>query len=270
MNTIRRGDRGELVTALQSFLRGYPAVTNQVQVDGRFGPGTEAAVKSYQKAKGLLDDGIVGNSTLAALLTDGMALVDVSRNDSYPATPALTALVSNAKRAAIFGSYQFVGAPTKGNPEAIKITGDWEDKNIVTFQVPQLIRRGISTTGRVRTHRLAQKPMLELWQAWEDAGLLRQVLTFDGAFVARYIRGSRSTLSNHAFGSAFDINAEWNGLGQVPARPGKEGCVYELVAIANKLGWYWGGHFTRRDGMHFELSQELAKAQQKKLDLLNA
>jgi len=29
----------------------------------------------------------------------------------------------------------------------------------------------------------------------------------------------------------------------------------KLVPIANELGFYWGGHFTRRDGMHFELAK---------------
>jgi hypothetical protein len=33
--------------------------------------------------------------------------------------------------------------------------------------------------------------------------------------------------------------------------------VRELVEIANEWGFYWGGHFTRKDGMHFEIAKIL-------------
>ncbi|MBP0649891.1 M15 family metallopeptidase, partial [Mycobacterium tuberculosis] len=57
---------------------------------------------------------------------------------------------------------------------------------------------------------------------------------------------------------AFDINAEWNPLGVEPAAMGAKGCVRELVPIANRFGFYWGGHFsTRADGMHFEVAKLL-------------
>ncbi|MBP0575977.1 M15 family metallopeptidase [Mycobacterium tuberculosis] len=39
---------------------------------------------------------------------------------------------------------------------------------------------------------------------------------------------------------------------------GAKGCVRELVPIANRFGFYWGGHFsTRADGMHFEVAKLL-------------
>lgn len=34
-----------------------------------------------------------------------------------------------------------------------------------------------------------------------------------------------------------------------------KGSVRELVPIANEHGFYRGGHFSRRDGMHVELAQ---------------
>ena len=81
------------------------------------------------------------------------------------------------------------------------------------------------------------------------------ILTYAGSFVPRFIRGSLSNLSQHAFGSAFDINARWNAFGATPAALGSKGTVRPLVAIANQLGFYWGGHFARRDGMHFEIAK---------------
>lgn len=63
--TVRRGDTGSAVSALQSQLasQGYT-----VGVDGNFGPGTESAVLSFQRARGLTADGVVGANTWHALV----------------------------------------------------------------------------------------------------------------------------------------------------------------------------------------------------------
>jgi hypothetical protein len=37
-------------------------------------------------------------------------------------------------------------------------------------------------------------------------------------------------------------------LGTMPALRGEHGSVRELVPLANAHGFYWGGHFSRRDG----------------------
>ena len=60
---IRAGSTGEAVRYLQDSLTklGY----NPGPIDGMFGPKTETAVRSFQKAKGLVVDGIVGNNTWA-------------------------------------------------------------------------------------------------------------------------------------------------------------------------------------------------------------
>lgn len=55
---LKIGSKGEEVKKLQEKL-GINAGTNA----GIFGPKTEAAVKAWQKANGLLDDGIVGDNT---------------------------------------------------------------------------------------------------------------------------------------------------------------------------------------------------------------
>lgn len=61
---IYRGCTGDSVADLQ---RGLQAAGYQVAVDGDFGPGTEVALFAFQKAKGLIADGIAGPATWAAL-----------------------------------------------------------------------------------------------------------------------------------------------------------------------------------------------------------
>ena len=62
---IRRGNRGWDVAALQFMLarRGH----SPGSIDGGFGGGTIAAVRSFQRAAGLVADGVVGPATLRAL-----------------------------------------------------------------------------------------------------------------------------------------------------------------------------------------------------------
>lgn len=57
---LRRGAQGESVKVLQKRLN--------IEDDGRFGPGTEAAVRHYQAQHGLTVDGVVGNETWTSLL----------------------------------------------------------------------------------------------------------------------------------------------------------------------------------------------------------
>jgi hypothetical protein len=131
----------------------------------------------------------------------------------------------------------------------------WESENIVTINLPQ-VRPINSGTSKVRFHKKGATQLQKLWSDWDDAKLLPLVLTYHGTFVPRFVRGSRTVLSNHAFGTAFDINMSWNRLGVMPALIGNQGAVRELVEIANNNGFYWGGHFLKRpDGMHFELAK---------------
>ncbi|GGD41823.1 N-acetylmuramidase domain-containing protein [Aureimonas glaciei] len=62
---LSRGDKGDQVKALQTQLRdaGVYAAT----LDGDFGAATEAAVRSFQKSRGLTVDGWAGLKTVAAL-----------------------------------------------------------------------------------------------------------------------------------------------------------------------------------------------------------
>ncbi|MBI5515778.1 MAG: peptidoglycan-binding protein [Deltaproteobacteria bacterium] len=64
MRMIQYGDEGSTVRELQQALvdNGY-----DIDVDGDFGPATDAAVKDFQSSNGLDADGVVGPNTWAAL-----------------------------------------------------------------------------------------------------------------------------------------------------------------------------------------------------------
>ena len=64
MKTLKLGMRDAAVKILQTELN---RIGNKLTADGAFGPGTLAAVKSFQQSLQLVADGIVGYSTWQAL-----------------------------------------------------------------------------------------------------------------------------------------------------------------------------------------------------------
>jgi hypothetical protein len=257
LKLIRINSSGALVTSWQFFLLGqglYEGVA-----DGIFDQEVKDATIGFQTKHGLQPDGIVGNKTFGqAMILGFQGAVDTRTDKSgpdFPPRPDFKPLVGNTERQKVFGKFAFIAAPVPNNPENIRIIDDWESKNIITISIPQLIP--IKGSDKVRFHKLAAAQIVKLWSDWEKAGLMPLVISWAGSFVPRFVRGSRTNLSNHSFGSAFDINVPWNLLGAVPALVGQKGSVRELVPIANDNGFYWGGHFTRLDGMHFEIARIL-------------
>ena len=69
MPILQQGSSGPAVQDLQQKLKDLGF--DPKGVDGKFGPGTLAAVIAFQKSKGLQSDGMVGPATLAALQSAG-------------------------------------------------------------------------------------------------------------------------------------------------------------------------------------------------------
>ena len=255
MQTLRLGSRGEDVEKWQYFLRGRELL--MTEVNGEFGASTHQATQEFQSRHGLLDDGIVGNRTFAEAMRIGFSAVqdDPSLPDTLdgPPKPPFNALGPTGRNQ-VFGSFTYETAPAPGNPEAIRVTSSWAQENLLRINIPQLAGiKGVPSSGELLLHKLAAPRVAQLFERWEQAGLSKLVLTFGGAYTPRFVRGKLGVLSAHAHGTAFDINVAWNGFGIHPANVGAKGSVRELVPLANELGFYWGGHFTKRDGMHFEL-----------------
>src|SRR5437764_13483698 len=69
MPILQQGSSGPAVQDLQQKLKDLGF--DPKGVDGKFGPGTLAAVIAFQKSKGLQTDGMVGPATMAALQSAG-------------------------------------------------------------------------------------------------------------------------------------------------------------------------------------------------------
>lgn len=174
-----------------------------------------------------------------------------------PAAPSssLPKMLSSAETDALFGPLPW--KPVEGDDSAITLDPGWQSANLVQIEIPQLRGvKGAPASGRVTLHKAIADQVVRLFAAWEAAGLLPLIRSWDGSFASRRIRG-RTTVSKHAYGIAFDINASWNRLGEEPAPVGAEGSVRELVDLAREHGFAWGGNYVgRKDGMHFEAFQK--------------
>lgn len=257
MRVLRLNDSGADVKRWQFFLRGQGF--DPGPADGKFGPPTREASISFQLRHGLVGDGLVGNRTIGQAMLLGFEVATDSSvavsSPSFPPPPDFPPLVGLRARQKAFGKFRFAHEPIPGNPEHIRVLDNWAADNIGVARLPISRLRGGPASGKVQFYRKAIPQLEAMWAEWEENKLLKCLLTWDGSYVPRFIRGSTKTLSNHAFGTAFDVNAERNPLGAQPALMGKKGCVRELVSIANKHGFYWGGHFKKRpDGMHFEVA----------------
>jgi hypothetical protein len=251
-------------------------------IDADFGMKTETATKFFQVSAGISTTGKVDDRTLAAASDRGYTILPddhyTERSGAdFPPMPSGLSSPSNSSRNRNFGCFKFIQVPIAMRPDAESIVqrgscdgsqSDWVAANIVEFDVPQLkFARGFN--GRFRCHTKAADKFKALVAKWEADDLLHLVRAFEGAFVPRYKRNKSPgngaqperksidvpDLSNHSFGSAFDINFDDNPFPGEPARCGQRGSTRELVAAANALGIFWGGHFSDQDGNHFEISK---------------
>jgi peptidoglycan hydrolase-like protein with peptidoglycan-binding domain len=120
---LRRGSKGPEVKILQEFLNdnGFQIAVNGPGSPGKetdnFGPGTEAAVKRWQKANGLKDDGVVGPVTWNAM---GLATTDVSESQPKP-----SGILEIKKQFLPKG--EFLAGPTKKDWAFLHHTAGWEN-----------------------------------------------------------------------------------------------------------------------------------------------
>lgn len=253
MEALRIGSKGPLVEQWEIFLRGLDLL-GEKEVDNQYTEATADATRRFQARYHLAIDGAAGNQTIGyAMAHLGFEVVSLSSPD-FPKKPADATPLTFDARQRLLGTIAFAPAPVAGNPEGIKITNDWQKQHLGSVTIPQLKGvYGAPASGTIAFNKAAIPQLVRLFAAWEKEGLLPRILSWGGSFAPRFIRGSKTTLSQHAHASAFDLNVPWNGLGTRGALVGEKGSVRELVLTAYRHGFYFGGWFTRRDPMHFEV-----------------
>lgn len=248
---LSRGSTGPYVEAVQAFLRGTGHYLGAV--DGHYGPATVVAVAAWQDTLGgqVRPDGVVGPRTWGALVAAGIPLDEREDGEDWPPQEHTPRTLTTAEMHDRFGVLVATPDPQPGNPEAVRLSHPPPLERVVIPALEDL--RGGPRGGLVLLHRDAAAPFRALVAAWQAEGVWSLVRSWGGSYAPRYVRGSRTTLSRHSWGTAFDVNAAWNGLGRVPALRDAPGSVRGLVPAAERLGWVWGGRWSRPDGMHFEL-----------------
>jgi peptidoglycan hydrolase-like protein with peptidoglycan-binding domain len=124
---LRRGSSGNNVSIMQRYLNtirtAYPSIP-QLSVDGIFGPGTESAVRAFQRVFGLTQDGIIGPVTWQRIVT---VYNQVATGTTPPATPPPypgTPLRRDSRGAAVVTLQENLNRVAASNPAIPRVATD--------------------------------------------------------------------------------------------------------------------------------------------------
>jgi len=120
-------------------------------------------------------------------------------------------------------------------------------KSLVLFDVPTELEIGL-IPKRIYCNKDIVAPLTQAFKNLIATGHVKEIKTWDGCFNIRKKRGLTS-MSLHSWGIAVDINAFENGLGKTPKLSSG------FVKCFTDAAFDWGGTWTRKDGMHFQLNK---------------
>ncbi len=177
------------------------------------------------------------NKKLRKLLGEGMSVYEIDAVGEYGLD---TNAIQVANTVGTFSEAVGVFRYTVLGGGRIAPEAAWVREHIVTETLPLL---GQLTCNKQMMPQL-REAMLEI----QRDGLGPEIRYHVGCYYPRFIAGS-TTLSNHSFGLAIDINSLENQRGTV-------GEMHPVVVqIMKKWGFAWGGDWNFTDPMHFELAR---------------
>lgn len=159
----------------------------------------------------------------------------VAREGLDPAATQQAFLVGGVSEAV--GTFRYTVSGGRVLPEAA-----WVESHIATEEVPIL--------GTVTCNRFMLPQFRAALEEIVVRGLADEINPgeYAGCYYPRFIAGS-TTLSNHSFGTAFDVNVPGNLRGTVGE------IDRDVVEIFKKWGFAWGGDWSFTDPMHFEMDR---------------
>jgi hypothetical protein len=170
---------------------------------------------------------IIGGKTSVQML-------DVVAREGLDPNAAQVAVAAGGSVATAVGVYSYRLVGNRVVPSAA-----WVAANIRTEEVPIL--------GRLTCNKIMFPQLRAALSEVQREGLASKIYQTAGCYNSRFIAGTTS-LSNHAFGIAIDLNSLQNQRGTVGQMD------REVVAIFEKWGFSWGGHWRYTDPMHFEMN----------------
>ena len=120
-------------------------------------------------------------------------------------------------------------------------------KNLKLFDVPAKLEIGV-IPKRIYCNIDIIEPLTKAFEALINTEAVKELVTWDGCFNIRKKR-INDTYSLHSWGVAIDINAFENQMGT----SGKLSQKFVKCFIDN--GFDWGGNWTLKDPMHFQLTK---------------
>lgn len=121
------------------------------------------------------------------------------------------------------------------------------EKNMIVWDIPTNLEIGV-IPKKLYCNKDLVAPLTQAFKNLIDTGKVNELKTWDGCFNIRKKRGL-SSMSLHSWGIAIDVNAAWNGLGKEPVLSAG------FVKCFTDAGFEWGGIWSRKDGMHFQLAK---------------
>lgn len=232
MPLYRRGSRGQPVKKIQARLKQLGHYRGPV--DGDFGPGTERAVKAFQRAQDLTADGKVGKKSWDRLFAE-------------PETSSVAAATPAPPVAEGGGPVSVVNPFVRLNERRLsQVHPVLASRGRCLIELCALDGFAVLITQGLRT--------------WEEQDRLyakgRTVPPLGKKHVVTYAKGGSSF---HNFGLAFDIvildaigKADWDTSNPAWARAGD---------LGKSVGLEWGGEWRRfKDIPHFQYIGELTTA----------
>ncbi|HYH72298.1 MAG TPA: M15 family metallopeptidase [Nocardioides sp.] len=165
-------------------------------------------------------------------------MLDVASRLGLDPEATLTAIPTGDTLGSLVGTYRYHvlgGGRIAPQPS-------WVAANIRTEVVPIL--------GSVTCHKDLFPQLRAALREVQQRGLSDAIHPeeYAGCYYPRFIADT-TTLSNHSFGLALDLNVPGNGRGTVGE------IDRDVVSIFTRWGFAWGGDWRWTDPMHFELSE---------------